>query len=163
MSQEPGEPTSRPRIAVAIPCYNEAAAIADVLTRWRASLPDAEIVVFDNNSTDGTGGSQGPGVTVAESAMRWQYARSRGPGGQNVNKVNTKAELWVPVAAIVGMYPDALERLVKLAGRRHTLAGEIHIAADSSRSQEGNRIEALARLPAKGPGSRRCTLPSVLR
>ena len=104
---------------------------------------------MDNVSStnfENTGFELAPGVTVAESAMRWQYARSRGPGGQNVNKVNTKAELWVPVAAIVGMYPDALERLVKLAGRRHTLAGEIHIAADSSRSQEGNRIEALARL-----------------
>jgi glycosyltransferase involved in cell wall biosynthesis len=43
------------RIAVAIPCYNEAAAIAIVLARWRAALPGAEVVVFDNNSTDGTG------------------------------------------------------------------------------------------------------------
>src|SRR4051794_30006126 len=44
-----------PRIAVAIPCYNEAAAIAIVLAQWRAALPGAEVVVFDNNSTDGTG------------------------------------------------------------------------------------------------------------
>lgn len=41
-------------IAVAIPCYNEAAAIGDLVTRWRAVLPDAEIVVFDNNSRDAT-------------------------------------------------------------------------------------------------------------
>ncbi len=44
-----------PRIAVAIPCYNEAAAVATVIAQWRAALPDAEIVIFDNNSTDGTG------------------------------------------------------------------------------------------------------------
>lgn len=44
-----------PPIAVAIPCYNEAPAIADVVARWRAALPEAEVVVFDNNSTDGTG------------------------------------------------------------------------------------------------------------
>lgn len=42
-------------VAVAIPCYNEAAAIAQVIAEWRAALPEAEIVVFDNNSTDGTG------------------------------------------------------------------------------------------------------------
>jgi glycosyltransferase involved in cell wall biosynthesis len=42
-------------VAVAIPCYNEAAAIATVVAGWRAALPEAEIVVFDNNSTDGTG------------------------------------------------------------------------------------------------------------
>lgn len=50
-------PTKDPSatIAVAIPCYNEAAAIAMVIAGWRAALPEAEVVVFDNNSTDGTG------------------------------------------------------------------------------------------------------------
>jgi glycosyltransferase involved in cell wall biosynthesis len=56
---------SEPRVAVAIPCYNEAAAIATVIARWRHALPGAEILVFDNNSTDGTGAiAQGLGVTV---------------------------------------------------------------------------------------------------
>jgi glycosyltransferase involved in cell wall biosynthesis len=49
------EPTSDARIAVAIPCYNEAAAIAAVVASFRAALPRAEVVVFDNNSNDGTG------------------------------------------------------------------------------------------------------------
>ncbi len=44
-----------PRIAVAIPCYNEAAAIATVIAQFHDALPDAAIVVYDNNSTDGTG------------------------------------------------------------------------------------------------------------
>jgi glycosyltransferase involved in cell wall biosynthesis len=43
------------RVAVAIPCFNEAAAIAIVVEQWRTTLPDAEVVVFDNRSTDGTG------------------------------------------------------------------------------------------------------------
>ena len=42
------------RIAVLLPCYNEEAAIARVVADFRASLPDAEIYVYDNNSTDGT-------------------------------------------------------------------------------------------------------------
>ncbi len=42
------------RIAVALPCYNEAATIGDVVADFRAALPGAEIYVFDNNSTDGT-------------------------------------------------------------------------------------------------------------
>ncbi len=46
---------AEPSIAVAIPCFNEAAAIASVIERYRAALPNAEVVVFDNNSTDGTG------------------------------------------------------------------------------------------------------------
>ena len=57
----------RPRIAVAIPCYNEAAAVATVIAQWRAALPDAEIVIFDNNSTDGTGAiARALGVRVVE-------------------------------------------------------------------------------------------------
>lgn len=44
-----------PRIAVAIPCYNEAPAIGTVIEQFRVALPGAEVVVLDNNSTDGTG------------------------------------------------------------------------------------------------------------
>lgn len=43
-----------PRVAVAIPCYNEGPAIATVLADYARALPDALIIVFDNNSTDGT-------------------------------------------------------------------------------------------------------------
>jgi glycosyltransferase involved in cell wall biosynthesis len=42
-------------IAIAVPCFNEAAAIATVIGQFQAALPDADLVVFDNNSTDSTG------------------------------------------------------------------------------------------------------------
>jgi ribosome-associated protein len=106
------------------------------------------------------------GVRVAESAMRFKYARSGGPGGQNVNKLNTKAELWVPLAAISGMSDRAMARLRTMAGRRLTSAGEIHIAAETERSQEGNRTAVLDRLrallsaAAHEPKPRRKTKPS---
>lgn len=49
------EAAARPlEIAVTIPCYNEAATIAQVIEDFRAALPDAKIYVYDNNSTDGT-------------------------------------------------------------------------------------------------------------
>jgi glycosyltransferase involved in cell wall biosynthesis len=44
-----------PRIAVLVPCYNEAVTVAQVIADFRAALPDAEICVFDNNSKDDTG------------------------------------------------------------------------------------------------------------
>lgn len=87
-----------------------------------------------------------PGVRVAESSIRFQYARSSGPGGQNVNKVNTKAELWAPLEAITGLTDRARGRLRELAGKRLTTAGEIHIAADTERTQESNRLAVLDRL-----------------
>lgn len=87
-----------------------------------------------------------PGVSAPASAIRWQYARSSGPGGQNVNKVNTKAELWVGVGAVVGLTPRAVERLRSIAGRRLTAGDEIHISSDSHRTQEANRAAVLQRL-----------------
>ena len=49
-----GEVATAPRIAILIPCFNEAAAIATVVKDFRAALPDAIVYVYDNNSTDGT-------------------------------------------------------------------------------------------------------------
>ena len=42
------------RIAVVVPCYNEAVAIGQVIREAQAMLPEASIHIFDNNSTDGT-------------------------------------------------------------------------------------------------------------
>ena len=50
-----GSEAGPPRIAVVIPCYDEAPTIQKVVEDFRKALPDAEILVFDNNSTDGTG------------------------------------------------------------------------------------------------------------
>ncbi len=53
------------QVAVAIPCFNEAAAVASVVAEWRSALPGAEIVLFDNNSSDDTAAiARGLGVRV---------------------------------------------------------------------------------------------------
>lgn len=95
----------------------------------------------------GEGGTEiGPGVYAAAGTLRFQFARSGGPGGQNVNKVNTKAELWVALSGIRGLAPDAMDRLVHFAGKRVTKEREIHIAAETARTQEGNRDAVMMRL-----------------
>lgn len=63
-----------PRIAVLIPCYNEAAAIGSVVADYKSALPDAQICVFDNNSTDDTFE-----VARAAGASVWrEYRRGKG-------------------------------------------------------------------------------------
>ena len=42
------------KIAVLIPCYNESKTVEKVVTDWKRELPEADIYVYDNNSTDGT-------------------------------------------------------------------------------------------------------------
>lgn len=103
----------------------------------------------------------GPGVAVPKGALQYSFARSSGPGGQNVNKVNTKAELRVFVTALMGLDEAGQERLRKLAGSRLTKEDEILITADDSRSQATNRRTCLERLrvlvteAAKKPRRRR--------
>ena len=87
-----------------------------------------------------------PGVIAPTGAVRFQFARSGGPGGQNVNKLNTKAELWVKVDSLLGLRPSAIERLKRSAGRRLTASGELHLVSESERGQEGNRAAVLERL-----------------
>ena len=59
------------RIAVVIPCYNEALAIAQVVTGFRAALPGARIHVFDNNSSDDTASvARAAGAVVTHVALR---------------------------------------------------------------------------------------------
>ncbi len=84
-----------------------------------------------------------PGVFAHEDDLRLRYSRSGGPGGQNVNKVNTKCDLWMPVGAIRGLTERVVLRLRHLAGSRLTQDDEIHIAASTHRTQEQNRQAAL--------------------
>ncbi|WP_439579082.1 glycosyltransferase family 2 protein [Elioraea sp.] len=63
--------TPAPRIAVLIPCFNEAAAIGTVVADFRAALPGAVIHVYDNNSTDGTAAAaRAAGAVVRHEALQ---------------------------------------------------------------------------------------------
>ena len=83
---------------------------------------------------------------MREDDLRIQFARSSGPGEQNVNKLNTKAELWVSLSDIVGLGLPAIKRLRTLAGKRVTRRGLLHLSAQTERSQERNRQAVVDRL-----------------
>ena len=87
-----------------------------------------------------------PGVTVPPGAVTEVAVRSSGPGGQNVNKVNTKIVLTVDREALLGaLPPHARARLATLAGSRWSAAGLV-VAASEARTQPGNRRAARARV-----------------
>lgn len=76
-------------------------------------------------------------LIIPEDQLRWTYARSGGPGGQNVNKVNSKATLrWTPPPEFLS--PAAWNRFLKLANRYLTESGEVVIASDEYRDQQRN-------------------------
>ncbi len=89
----------------------------------------------------------------AQAVRRWievngeiSFSRSSGPGGQNVNKVNTKSLLRISVAALEGITEDERQRLlVKLAGKL-TSEGDLLVQVQDERSQLLNRELAVERI-----------------
>ena len=87
-----------------------------------------------------------PDISLPERDLTWSFVRSSGPGGQNVNKVATAAQLRFDLAGTESLEPAVKQRLRALAGRRVTEDGALIIVARNQRTQEGNRREALERL-----------------
>jgi len=87
-------------------------------------------------------------IALAEDELEFQYILASGPGGQNVNKVNSAAQLRFDARRSPSLPPDVSARLQRLAGSRLTNDGIIVITARRFRSQERNRADAVARLSA---------------
>lgn len=82
---------------------------------------------------------------IPESEVEFSAVRSQGPGGQNVNKVSSAVQLRFDIRA--SSLPEAVkQRLLDMPGRRVSKEGVLVLKAQSERSQEQNRMQALARL-----------------
>ena len=94
------------------------------------------------------------------------FSRSGGPGGQNVNKVNTKVTLRLRLIELNGLSEAERERVKTLLANKITGGGEIVITSDEERSQRINlerayfRLEALILAAARLPKKRKPTKPS---
>lgn len=105
-------------------------------------------------------------IQIPESELEWSYARSGGPGGQNVNKVSSKALLRWRFAESPSVPDHVKDRLRQLRKKQVTEEGDFLVSSQRYRDQERNRqdcVEKLAewvREAATLPKPRKATKPS---
>lgn len=127
----------RPRIAILIPCYNEEPTIGKVVRDFRAELPDAEIYVFDNNSTDGS-------VEQARAAgARTGCERRQGKGFVVQSMFSQiEADIYVMVDGDATYPPVAVHALIAplLRGEADMVVGSRLMEASDSEFRLLNRL-----------------------
>jgi ribosome-associated protein len=107
-----------------------------------------------------------PHLAIPLAEIEFTYSRSSGPGGQNVNKVNSKATLRWPALSSPSLPPAIRQRFLGRFGRRLTAEGELVIASQRHRDASRNMADCLEKLRemlaavAEAPKIRRPTRPT---
>lgn len=106
-------------------------------------------------------------IVVPDEEVEWTYARSGGPGGQNVNKVASKAQLrWKAASTAVPIPPAAWARMKGRFPSRFTADGDVLVFSQRFRDQERNRQDCeeklveMIRTALVEPTPRKATKPS---
>ena len=87
-----------------------------------------------------------PNLQISQSELSFKFTRSSGPGGQNVNKVNTRATLFFDVANCPTLSHSQKKRIVKRLATRADKAGVVRVICQKYRTQNANRQAAVERL-----------------
>ena len=107
-----------------------------------------------------------PSLIIPDAELRLSFARSSGPGGQNVNKVSSKAILHFNITASPSLPPDVRQRFIENFRSRLTTSGEVVIHSEEYRDQPRNieacydKLRAMITAVLRPPKKRRATRPT---
>ncbi|XP_076616275.1 large ribosomal subunit protein mL62 [Chaetodon auriga] len=113
--------------------------IADLSNTWQLSV---------GYGTRGTDTIQDVQVHIPVDRLRVSYSRSSGPGGQNVNKVSTKAEVRFHVQTADWIPEDVRQKIFEKNKTRINKAGELLVTSELSRSQQRNLSDCIQKISA---------------
>lgn len=141
----------------AAPCFNRA--FTPALQRFRAIATYTRVPLRPRLATDGSGscgrfvsstpdedGDEIVHIEVPRSRLSVSFARSSGAGGQNVNKVNTKAELRFQVYGAAWLPDEVRLRLLEANPTRINAKGEFFVSSERHRTQKQNIDDAFRKL-----------------
>jgi ribosome-associated protein len=86
------------------------------------------------------------GILIPESELVFKASRSSGPGGQNVNKLNTRVTVLFDVAGSPSLSEEQKQSILSRLATRIDKNGVLHVASQKHRSQEANRRAAAERV-----------------
>jgi glycosyltransferase involved in cell wall biosynthesis len=127
---------ARPKLAVLIPCYNEAATIAGVVAGFQDYLPGAEIVVYDNNSTDLT-------ITAARGAGAAVFSENMQGKGNVVRRMfrDVEADFYILVDGDGTHDPSLAPKMLSLAlEQRLDLVNAVRISTAAAAYRRGHQF-----------------------
>lgn len=106
-------------------------------------------------------------IQIPDEEFEWSFVRAGGPGGQNVNKVASKAVLRWHVSGSPSVPEHVKDRFVRLNRKRVTAEGDLVMTSQRYRDQERNKLDCLEKLAdllrqaATLPKKRKMTKPSA--
>ena len=109
-------------------------------------------------------------VSIPENELRFTTSRSSGPGGQNVNKVETRVTLWFDVRSSQSLSLEHKARILRRLGTRINKEGVLRVVSQKTRNQAANRelavqrfIELLRSALRRRPPRKRTEVPRATR
>lgn len=109
-----------------------------------------------------------PAIRIPTWELQFKFVRSSGPGGQNVNKLSTKVELYFNIRKSPSIPAEQKRLIMEKLSSHIDAGGSIRVVSQTERSQLANRIKAIHKLESvlknglKRPRIRRLTKPTLI-